>query len=57
MQHGNTNLVLGPNLDFFRFFGNPSGQAPVEAASTPATAASAASVRADPRAVATVPGK
>ncbi|MGB6536036.1 MAG: protease modulator HflC [Xanthobacteraceae bacterium] len=32
MQHDNTNLVLGPNLDFFRYFGDPSGRAPVQAA-------------------------
>jgi modulator of FtsH protease HflC len=31
MQHGNTNLVLGPDTDFFRFFGNPSGRPLVEA--------------------------
>jgi modulator of FtsH protease HflC len=40
-QHGNTNLVLGPDLDFFRYFGDPSGRAPVQAAapgSTPARA-------------------
>jgi len=37
MQHGNTNLVLGPDSNFFRFFGNPSGRGPIEAgASTPA---------------------
>jgi membrane protease subunit HflC len=52
MRPGNTNLVLGPNLDFFRYFGNPDGQAPAGPA-----AASAASVRADPRTAATVPGR
>jgi modulator of FtsH protease HflC len=37
MQHGNTNLVLGPDSDFFRFFGNPSGRPPLEAGTSPAT--------------------
>ena len=31
MQHGNTNLVLGPDSNFFRFFGNPSGRPLVQA--------------------------
>lgn len=39
MQAGNTNLVLGPNLDFFRYFGNPSGQGPVGSAAAPPAAA------------------
>jgi modulator of FtsH protease HflC len=28
MQRGDTHLVLKPDSDFFRFFGNPSGQEP-----------------------------
>jgi modulator of FtsH protease HflC len=35
LQHGNTNLVLGPQSDFFRYFGDPSGRAPVQAGATP----------------------
>jgi modulator of FtsH protease HflC len=35
MQHGNTSLVLGPDSDFFRYFGDPSGRAPVEAGTSP----------------------
>lgn len=38
MQHGNTNLVLGPNSDFFRYFGGPSGQGPTEAGASPPAA-------------------
>ncbi len=37
LQQSNTNLVLGPNLDFFRFFGDPSGRLPVEAGASPPT--------------------
>ena len=36
MQHGNTNLVLGPDSDFFRFFGNPAGRPLVSAGASPA---------------------
>ena len=38
MQQGDTNLVLRPDSDFFRYFGDPSGRAPVEAAASPACA-------------------
>jgi modulator of FtsH protease HflC len=41
MQRGDTNLVLGPNLDFFRYFGDPSGRSPVQAAAPGSTAAGA----------------
>jgi modulator of FtsH protease HflC len=41
LQHGNTNLVLGPDSDFFRYFGDPSGRAPVEAGAAPAKPAQA----------------
>jgi len=37
MQKNNTNLVLRPDSDFFRYFGDPSGKAPPE--STPAAPA------------------
>ncbi|MGH6674066.1 MAG: protease modulator HflC [Xanthobacteraceae bacterium] len=45
LQNGNTNLVLGPDSDFFRFFGNPSGRGPIEAGVLPPTV-----VHPDPRA-------
>ncbi len=32
MQHGDTRLVLRPHSDFFRYFSDPSGKAPPEAA-------------------------
>jgi len=35
LQQSNTDLVLGPNSDFFRFFGNPSGRPPAEAGNSP----------------------
>lgn len=35
MVGGKTNLVLGPDLDFFRYFGNPSGNGPVVSAAVP----------------------
>jgi len=35
MEHGNTNLVLSPNSDFFRYFGDPSGRLPVQAGASP----------------------
>jgi modulator of FtsH protease HflC len=39
IQHSDTNLVLGPNSDFFRYFADPSGRTPVEAgASIPSAA-------------------
>jgi modulator of FtsH protease HflC len=31
MQKGDTNLVLGPDSDFFRYFGDPAGKGPVQA--------------------------
>ena len=52
MTGANTNLVLGPNLDFFRYFGNSSGTGPVESATGPSAA-----VPADRRDVATSPAK
>jgi membrane protease subunit HflC len=44
MQHGDTHLVLKPDTDFFRYFGDPTGKAPPEgtaAAGAPAGAAAA----------------
>jgi modulator of FtsH protease HflC len=35
MQHGNTNLVLGPDSDFFRYFGDPAGRAAAQAGGSP----------------------
>ena len=35
MQRNNTNLVLGPDFDFFRYFGDPSGRRPVQAGGPP----------------------
>jgi membrane protease subunit HflC len=35
LQHGNTNLVLGPDSDFFRYFGDPAGRAAVQAGGSP----------------------
>ena len=45
MQQNNTRLVLRPDSDFFRFFGDPSGKMPD---GTPATASSASSAAARP---------
>jgi modulator of FtsH protease HflC len=43
MQHGDTHLVLRPDSDFFRYFGDPSGKAPegtaTAAAPSPTSAA------------------
>jgi membrane protease subunit HflC len=41
MQHSDTHLVLRPDSDFFRFFGDPTGKTPPEAAATGAPAAPA----------------
>jgi membrane protease subunit HflC len=53
MESANTKLVLGPNLDFFRYFGNPTGQVPAVKSAT----APSAAVPTDSHAVATVPAK
>ena len=43
MQHGDTHLVLRPDSDFFRFFGDPTGKAtPNNAAAAAAPAGAAA---------------
>jgi len=36
MQKGDTNLVLRPDSDFFRYFGDPAGKSPPENAAAPA---------------------
>ena len=63
MQKGDTNLVLGPQSDFFRYFGDPTGRAPVQAGGsagpgkTDTHAHSPTLGQADTRAAATAPGK
>jgi membrane protease subunit HflC len=42
MQHGDTNLVLHPNSEFFRYFGDPSGKTPPAAGEAPAAPAAPA---------------
>jgi membrane protease subunit HflC len=39
MQHGDTHLVLRPDSDFFRFFGDPTGKEGAATAGAPAAAA------------------
>jgi modulator of FtsH protease HflC len=51
MQHSDTHLVLRPDGDFFRFFGDPTGKATPDnaaAAVPPGTAGAAASSTANP---------
>jgi membrane protease subunit HflC len=43
MQHGDTHLVLRPDTDFFRFFGDPTGKTPPENAAAPGAPSGAAS--------------
>jgi membrane protease subunit HflC len=38
MQHGDTHLVLRPDSDFFRFFGDPMGKSPPAGTNTAAPA-------------------
>ena len=66
MQKGNTNLVLGPDSDFFRYFGDPAGRGPVQAgggSTAPAKTGAQARIPlpalgpADTRAAATAPAK
>jgi membrane protease subunit HflC len=42
MQRGDTHLVLRPDSDFFRYFGDPAGKAPEAAATAAAPSTSAA---------------
>jgi membrane protease subunit HflC len=48
MQHSDTHLVLRPDTDFFRFFGDPTGKAPPDNAAAGAPAGGAASSAANP---------
>jgi len=64
MQKGDTNLVLKPDSDFFRYFGDPNGRAPVQAGAAPPTSAhpdahagAPPPGHADTRAAATPPGR
>jgi modulator of FtsH protease HflC len=64
IQKGDTNLVLRPDSDFFRYFGDPNGKAPMQAGATPppsahpdAHAAAPTPGRADAHAAATTPAR
>jgi membrane protease subunit HflC len=63
MQKGDTNLVLGPESDFFRYFGSPTGNGPVQAGGSAAPGKTNTQAQnptlgqADARAAATAPGK
>jgi modulator of FtsH protease HflC len=66
LQKGDTNLVLGPDSDFFRYFGDPAGRGPVQAgggSTAPAKTGAQALIPlpalgpADARAAATAPAK
>ncbi len=66
MQKGDTNLVLAPDSDFFRYFGDPAGRGPVQAgggSTAPAKTGAQAGIPlpalgpADTRAAATAPAK
>ena len=50
MQHNDTHLVLRPDSDFFRYFGDPSGKTPSENAAAPGAPPGAASVSRENRA-------
>jgi len=50
MQHSDTHLVLRPDSDFFRYFGDPSGKTPSENAAAPGATPGAASVSGENRA-------
>jgi membrane protease subunit HflC len=64
IQKGDTNLVLRPDSEFFRYFGDPNGKAPMQAGATPpssahpdAHAAAPTPGRADAHAAATTPAR
>ena len=38
LEHGNTSLVLSPDSDFFRYFGDPAGRPPIQAQGSPPAA-------------------
>jgi len=42
MQHSNTNMVLRPDSDFFRYFNHPSGQPAPDGAAVPSASANPA---------------
>jgi modulator of FtsH protease HflC len=48
MQRGDTHLVLKPDSDFFRYFGDPSGKMQPDSAAAPGAAGSAAAAGANP---------
>jgi membrane protease subunit HflC len=48
MQHGDTHLVLKPDSDFFRFFGDPTGKEGAAAGGAQAGASAAAPPPANP---------
>ena len=48
MQHGDTHLVLRPDTDFFRFFGDPSGKTMPADGEAPAVASGARLPASDP---------
>jgi len=50
MQHNDTHLMLRPDSDFFRYFGDPSGKTPSENAAAPGAPPGAASVSRENRA-------
>ena len=63
-QKGDTNLVLRPDSDFFRYFGDPNGKLPLQAGAAPTSsghpdghAAAPAPGRTDARAAATAPAR
>ncbi len=55
MQKGDTNLVLKPDLDFFRYFGTPTGRPPVTAGPPAAPIAAAPPSSTQPHAAVTQP--
>jgi membrane protease subunit HflC len=63
MQKGDTNLVLGPDSSFFRYFGDPAGRGPLQADGSTAPAKTGAQAQIptlgqnDARAAASAPGK
>ncbi len=64
MQKGDTNFVLRPDSDFFRYFGDPSGRTPLQANAAPPGAphpdghvGAAPLPSSDARAAAATPGK
>jgi len=48
MQHGDTHLVLRPDTDFFRYFGDPTGKEGAAAPGAPAAGAAAGAAPSSP---------